>query len=173
LENQNITFSFNPKQQTKFNETLSKKSNDYSYIDKSGYVDASIKRMGLILARIGMILSIIELNDIRNVDTIICSDKVFECLILILENLLDHTINSMMQLPKGVTKNLKSQLKQPEILYNSLPDSFDRKQAVEVGFKLKIKSDYLDKILRNLSLFCRTGRGRYCKVKPSADSAVL
>lgn len=173
LENQNIEFSFNPEQQTKFNETLSKKSNVYSYIDESGYVDASIKRMGLILTRIGMILSIIELDEIRNVNAIICSDKVFECLILILDSLLDHSIHSMMQLPKGVAKYLKSQLKQPEMLYNSLPDSFDRKQAVEVGFKLKIKSDYLDKILRNLSLFCRTGRGRYCKVKPSADSAVL
>jgi len=57
--------------------------------------------------------------------------------------------------------------------YNSLPDNFNRQSAIGVCKNLKIKIDYLDKILKMKNYFKKTSRSNYTKVKSSAESAVL
>jgi hypothetical protein len=173
LEENEIEFCFSNEQQKIFNESLSNKSKYYSEIDDSGYLDASLKRMGLIITRLGMIISILEFEDISSITLIHCSEKIFECLMLIFDNLLEHTVLAMTVLPKGLSPRFKSQSKQSEMLFQSLPVNFNRKQAVDVGLSLGIKTDYLDKILRMRSLFEKDGRSCYHKVRMSAESAVL
>ena len=173
LKNNELEFCFNENQQRLFNETLRIKLQHYSEIDDKGYLGASIKRMGLIITRIGMILSILEYQDLKGEKVITCSAKIFECMLIMIENLNEHFVHAMMNLHDGLKPEIKVQLTQPEKLYYSLPNSFDRKYAIEIGSSLGITPDYVDKILKRPNLFFRVSRGKYNKVKSSAENAVL
>ncbi|MDT3738623.1 MAG: DUF3987 domain-containing protein [Candidatus Kapabacteria bacterium] len=173
LKSNEIEFSFTEEQQNEFNEILRSKYDFYSKADESGNLTASIKRLGIILTRLAMVLTILENENVENLKQLQCPQTIFDSIILIIDSLIANFQYSYLKLPNGVKRGLGIELTQPEKLYNSLNDSFSRADAIEIGLKLGIKRDYIDKILKMNNFFTKTGRGRYMKSKSSAVSATL
>ena len=124
----------------------------------------TIKRHGLIAFRIAMILSGIrkyETLDTSNCMT--CSDDDFKTAMALTEVYLQHSIYMMSCLPKA--SKVKSA--GANILYENLPTTFSRQEAVSIGEKHQIKSRTTDKYLKDLvtaKLIDSNSYGKYTKI---------
>ncbi len=158
-----IEFSFTTEQQIRFNKFMSEKMVFYSIFDEKGNLESSIKRLGLILTRIGMILTICENKSIEGVSKVICSENSFEVISILAEYLISHLIYSYRLITKTSNPQLINAKNQKEQLFSMLPNQFTIKEAIEIGNTLSIKEDYVNKILRMPDLFKKVKRGYYEK----------
>lgn len=158
-----LQFQLSMNQKEEFNNKCRHIYHNSISVDSTGYLDGITKRLGLILTRIAMILSILELEEIDGKEIITCSSNTFLCINILFEILLEHSYHSMIMMPE-VSKKTNINLKQPALLHQCLSDFFSRADALKEGNKLGIKSDYIDKILRNKNLFTKVGRGIYKKI---------
>ena len=105
---------------------------------------SSVKRLGLIVFRIAMVLS--ALRKFENGDTsqpIVCEDADFETAFSLAEVFLQHAIYMFHKLPK--TESISDhKLKR---FYTALPSQFQRKEAVETGKSIQIEERTTDKYL--------------------------
>lgn len=169
LKTRKIEFRFKDSQKSRLNEVLELRTSNCNYTVDNNPVIATEMRLGSILTRVAMILSILNYKQIDDIYNIECTDDTLEVILSLIEPLISNALYSMMRLP-NVPKNLSNQVKQPEILYHNLPEFFERKTALEIGKKYNIKEDYIDKILRNTNKFKKIGRGTYKKVHRSTES---
>jgi hypothetical protein len=127
---------------------------------------SSVKRLGLILFRIAMILSVIRKYEAGVLEKdIVCEETDFQTAFKLVEVYKQHAILMYSVLPKGEGTNLDLNMK---VFYDSLPkdNEFTRQEAVAVGLKIGIKERTVDKYLDLLNgklLFQPLKYGSYIK----------
>jgi hypothetical protein len=126
-----------------------------------------VKRMGLILYRFCMILTAIrkfENGDLS--ENIYCSEDDFQTALSLLEVYLQHSILMFNNLPNQSAQHGIKIKPKKEKFFDSLPEKFHRKEAVEIGVKLGIKERTIDNTLKSWTgdLLQKEDTGVYVKV---------
>jgi hypothetical protein len=109
-----------------------------------------VKRMGLILYRFCMILTAIrkfENGDLS--ETIYCSNDDFQTALSLVEVYLQHSILMFNNLPNQSAQHGIKIKPKKEKFFDSLPEKFHRREAVEIGTKLGIKERTIDNTLKS------------------------
>lgn len=123
-----------------------------------------IKRLGLILFRICMIITALrKYEDGESTREMICGDQDFETALKLTSVYKVHALYMFKQLPKS-SGNHKGKTSR---FYESLPNLFKRAEALKIGEQLGIKERTTDKYLKafiNQSLLVSQEYGVYAKV---------
>ncbi len=111
--------------------------------------DANVKRLGIILFRVTMILSALRiLEDGELSSPMVCSDQDFETALIIVTTLEKHAIAVFHRMPKNELKGKMS------AFYDKLPLQFNRqgylKVAGELGINTKMAEYYIAKFIPKL-----------------------
>lgn len=106
------------------------------------------KRLGLILFRVAMIITTLRyFDDAESTTDFYCSDEDFNLALQMVQVYQEHAVFMFGELPKTASLADKNITK----LYNLLPQTFKRKEAVEIAEKqLNIKSRTADTYLKKL-----------------------
>ncbi|MFN5417411.1 MAG: DUF3987 domain-containing protein [Flavobacteriia bacterium] len=126
-----------------------------------------VKRMGLIAYRVCLLLT--ALRKFENGDTtenLICLDADFEKSLIIVDVLMQHSLLMFNNLPKqNANHSIQTKTKKDKF-FDELPQSFQRKQAIEIGLKFGISERTIDGLLKkwlNLKLQ-KEDTGLYTKI---------
>ena len=146
--------------------------------------DATIKRMAVIIKRIGAVLTVLrmEVGPMGLIgplgpigDVVYCSDEDFKTLVMLAEKLTRHAALMTLMLPEE-EKVLETQVVSPQkkeseervqVLYDALPKKFSKKEAFEIAATLEIEERSLENYLKNLverKMIVRLKLGMYQKV---------
>jgi Protein of unknown function (DUF3987)/VirE N-terminal domain len=114
-----------------------------------------VKRLGLILYRFCMIFSALRKfeNNSRNKE-IYCSDVDFKTALALTKVYLEHSLMMFNNLPKQGEQGVFKSSKNKQMFFDALPDSFQRKEAVELGETFGMK-------VRSVDAFLQTCVGKY------------
>ena len=127
----------------------------------------TLKRHGLIMFRICMILSVLRNHDGNtDEDVIICSDNDFDTAISIIKATIDHSIFVANLLDNGVTNNKKKLNMQENILLAHLKEDFTRSEVIGLGSNMNIPTrtlDFIIKKLLTLGLIYKVSNGKFKK----------
>lgn len=127
-----------------------------------------IKRMGMILYRLCMVFTSIRKFENGDCETdLFCSDDDFENASILVDTFIQHSILMFTNLPtQSEVHGVKIQPKKQKF-FDALPDTFQRKEAVEIGEQHGIKSRSVDSCLRNWLgvLIEKEDTGIYIKIK--------
>jgi hypothetical protein len=159
LEGKNIQFRLSERQQEIFLKECSHLQNviintkiDLNYL-------SSLRRHGLILFKIAMILSILRKRDnLEDIEEIICDDIDFEIALNLVKIALKHAIVVGSKIVDGYLTE------EDENILFSLPQFFTRAQALMIATKLNIPERTLDDKLRqwrNKKAILKIGHGKY------------
>ncbi|MBS1684412.1 MAG: DUF3987 domain-containing protein [Bacteroidetes bacterium] len=144
-----IKFSLSLEQMTMLDEVCSAWLKE-SYILLGEDAKASAIRLGLILYRIAMTLSILRIAESQNFNAdIVCENTDFNTAIEICQILKEHFYTILRQLPKSTAKK---ETKHKAFL-DALPPAsirFRRKEAVTIGQELGLSSRTVDNYLKDL-----------------------
>ena len=129
---------------------------------------ATIKRMAVIIKRIGLILTALRLNTSSSLPSVIyCSDTDFRTLLILTEKLLRHAANMMLLLPEekpAVAPSAPRRTTKATNLLDLLPDRFTTAEALEIGEKIGITDRTVMTWLKKYTdekLIKRISQGRY------------
>lgn len=149
-------FTYTELQQKQFNDFFEVVQVEYSKLFGLDIV-ASVRRLGLITFRIGMILSSLRMVDNGCFPDIIeCDDDDFKASIIMARVLLEHTAKVFGSLPLTDCEALSNGLTNiKQTFLDNLPQSFSRRDYLAVAERLKIASKTAE---RYISRFCSTGR---------------
>jgi len=149
-------FTYTELQQKQFNDFFEVVQVEYSKLFGLDIV-ASVRRLGLITFRIGMILSSLRMVDNGCFpDTIECDDDDFKVSIIMAKVLLEHTAKVFGSLPLTDCEALSNGLTNiKQTFLDNLPQSFSRRDYLAVAERLKVTSKTAE---RYISKFCSTGR---------------
>jgi hypothetical protein len=137
------------------------------FIEKWGNDSAAtIKRLGLIVFRLAMILSILRrIDDVEIEEKIYCTEDDYWASVMITETLMEHASLVSDLISKYTTKQRR--FSEPRIKYfDSLPEEFSRKEADRLAIELKINLKTAEKYLSDFitdNLLVRTEHGKYRK----------
>ena len=97
--------------------------------------DSTIKRIGVIIKRIGLVLSALRINmESELPERIQCSEDDFQVLTVLLNKLLLHAAWMFEMLPQVKTKTyVRSENYQQQQYWQSLPDAFSRVEAMQLA----------------------------------------
>lgn len=127
----------------------------------------SVKRHGVIMFRICMILSMIRNHELNIVDdTVYCDDRDFNTAIKIIKSTLDHSIIVSNLLAKGALDNIKKLNMRESIIYSKLNNNFTRQDFLALGAQSSIPKRSLDFIigrLLKLGLILKVSNGKFQK----------
>ncbi len=128
-------------------------------------LSSTSKRLGLILYRISMVLTALRYFDnAESTSDFICTDEDFEIALQMIKVYQEHAVFMFGELPKSGTvtdKNL-------QLLFEKLPNSFDRKEAIFIAmnnFSIKERTadGYLKKLV-DMKMLNKLKSGTYEKV---------
>jgi len=123
-----------------------------------------IKRQGVMMFRICMILTIIRHKENTIFESsITCNDEDFETALKIIKTTIDHSIQVSSLLGGGNNLSVKETL-----LLSSLPQTFQRREAITAGEQLNIPKRTVDYTLRNWTkskIINKVSNGNYSKIK--------
>lgn len=149
LENQPTSIELTLEQWEKLNDAFTEHLHEI--IELAGEEATSIvKRMGLVLYRICMIFS--TLRKIENGDcseTIVCEDIDFDSASTLVNIYIQHSILMFANLPNKNAHHTINTSPKKQKFFEALPDTFQRKEAIEIGESLGLKSRTIDTCLRN------------------------
>jgi hypothetical protein len=181
----NIRFSLSKQQQTTFNQYFEQAQQQYCELLGTDYI-GTIRRLGLITFRIATVLTVLRLMDTSNTITpqfsnqksqiknpnsqfsilnsqLICSTSDFQTAMEILKVLVQHSAYVFRQLPVAThTKPDNPKF----VLFQALPDQFDRAKYIEVAAQLQIPESTAEKQITryiNAGLLIRQTHGKYSK----------
>jgi hypothetical protein len=125
----------------------------YGQYKEQENMNAVVKRHGLIAFRILMILSFIELLEQGRIATpdFNCTENAFNVMEALVPTMLEHAHEALTFIDNTQSTHRTKAQKEQNIkqLYNALPDSFKRKEYIEIARKLNIAKStaerYLDK----------------------------
>jgi hypothetical protein len=133
-----LTFTLTEEQQTEFNQYFDVlQTRLYCLLGDDSL--ASVRRLGLILYRIAMILTVLKRMDSDDItNPLICSDTDFKTVMSMGKVLIEHAIYVFNQLPAermyvGKGKNNKT------LFFDALPKEFNRKDYLDVALKMGVK----------------------------------
>jgi hypothetical protein len=114
-----------------------------------------VKRLGLILYRSCMIFSAIRKFEIKSRNKEIdCSDIDFKTALALTKVYLEHSLMMFNNLPKQGEQGVFKSSKNKQVFFDALPESFQRKEAVELGEIFGMKA-------RSVDAFLQTCIGKY------------
>ena len=186
-----VQFTLSHAQKGLFNEFFAETQSDFANTFGDDIV-ASVRRLGLILFRIAMIISVLRLMDafpaasgrgkstplaeVKKTKSIVCTDIDFQSAMAIVKVLLQHTAEVFQSLPRHSYERPASsfaakgsrQLAEASRsrFFAALPDSFDRPKYIEVAASLNITEKTAERYVRE---FCTSGQlnhpsnGQYTK----------
>jgi hypothetical protein len=147
LENNPTTIELTPEQWSKLNSSFTDHLDEI--IELAGEEATSIvKRMGLVLYRICMLFT--TLRKFENGDCseiIICEDTDFESAITLVSIYIQHSILMFANLPNKNAHHTINTSPKKQKFFDTLPDTFQRKEAIEIGESLGMKSRTIDTCL--------------------------
>ncbi|NYJ26616.1 DUF3987 domain-containing protein [Allomuricauda sp. ARW1Y1] len=164
--NRTISFELTNKQWDELNSTLGYAN---YLLNKNGKISflSSVKRHGLMLFRLAMILSTLRKHKtVFNSEKLVCEDVDFQIAKNIVKTLLDHAL-TVFELFEN--KALGLTIKDYSTLAN-LPYQFERGQAIAIGRDLDIPERTMDYFLNrmlNKKVLIRIKPGFYRKIKNS------
>ena len=108
-----------------------------------------VKRLGLILYRFCMVFSAIRKFESKSRNKEIeCSDVDFKTALALTKVYLEHNIMMFNNLPKQGEQGVFKSSKNKQIFFDALPESFQRKEAVEMGEIFGMKARSVDSFLQ-------------------------
>lgn len=133
---------------------------------------ASVRRLGVIIFRIAMILSALRRMETGNFeDNLVCLDRDYDTAISIVDVFIEHNAKVFLNLPqsqalpgtaaKGSTRNRMHQE-----FFAALPDNFDRKTYLSTAVQVGLNQNSVDRLIRK---WCEEGKlenishGKYSK----------
>ncbi|MBQ4398933.1 MAG: DUF3987 domain-containing protein [Bacteroidales bacterium] len=175
-----VQFTLSYDQQRRFNDFFAETQSNYAYTFGDDIV-ASVRRLGLILFRIAMVISVLRLMDafpvasgrgkstplaeVKKTKSIVCTDIDFQSAMAIVKVLLQHTAEVFQSLPRHSYERPASsfaakgsrQLAEASRsrFFAALPDSFDRPKYIEVAASLNITEKTAERYVRE---FCTSGQ---------------
>lgn len=119
-------------------------------IDISGReAEGVVKRMGLIFFRICMILTAIRNFEGRNYqERIDCFQSDFEIAEKLISTYIEHSLIMFENLPRSSKHTITKKPRNIDLLFNSLPDEFSRKEAVEKASEFGLSTRTVDEYLK-------------------------
>ncbi len=187
-----VQFTLSYTQKQRFNDFFAETQRSYAYTFGDDIV-ASVRRLGLILFRIAMILSVLRLMDsfpaasktaplseVKKSKRIVCTDIDFQSALDIVKVLLLHTVEVYQSLPRHSYERLATiapkgsrQLAEASRsrFLDALPKAFDRPTYIEVAASLNITDKTAERYIRE---FCASGQldhpsnGQYLKTSSRA-----
>ena len=182
-----VQFTLSYTQKQRFNDFFAETQRSYAYTFGDD-IEASVRRLGLILFRIAMILSVLRLMDsfpaasktaplseVKKSKRIVCTDIDFQSALDIVKVLLLHTVEVYQSLPRHSYERLATiapkgsrQLAEASRsrFLDALPNAFDRPTYIEVAASLNITDKTAERYIRE---FCASGQldhpsnGQYLK----------
>jgi len=150
LTNYPTTFDLSEKQWEALNASFTKTLKDVTTFtaDEAGSI---VKRLGLILYRIAMILTTIR--KFENNDTsinVICNDTDYNIATQLADIYLQHSLFIFNNLPNHDTAMIFKPYDNKQKFYKALPQTFKRSEAVELGKKFNLASRSVDTLLKEL-----------------------
>lgn len=131
-----IKFSLKTHQQIEFNQLFERQFQNYLELKGDEYI-GTVRRLGLITFRIAMIFSVLRLLETGELpETILCEEEDFKASMAIAETLIVHASHIFSQLPD--IQKFEKKLNKKERFLESLPQSFNRQEYLEVAIKFGI-----------------------------------
>ena len=145
-----IEFTLTAGQKSQFNSIFARWQTMYEMLLGSEYT-ATVRRLGLITFRIALIFSVLRLLETGDLPTqIICEERDFQNAIAVTEVLILHAKKVFSELPQSAPA-IKRENRE-ERFYNSLSNTFSRKDYVEAAESLNIPDktaqNYISKYLK-------------------------
>ena len=110
-----------------------------------------VKRLGLILYRICMILSTLRKFDNGDcTENVTCTDEDFEMALLIANVYLQHSLLMYNNLPKKEETGVFKGANNKKQFFEALPQNFKREEAIIIGKKYQLKDRSIDNLLKTL-----------------------
>jgi hypothetical protein len=178
---QPIRFTLQQEQQRRFNAFFSKTQAEYAALFGNDII-ASVRRLGLILFRFAMILTVLRqmddgafplaLDDGKEA-LLVCTDADFDTALAMVKVLLQHTVRVFRALPRRAERRFRQDRRQRTESYMqtflaALPDAFSRsgylQTAADMGINEKTAERYIAELCRS-GMLEHPASGQY--VKPS------
>ena len=178
---QPIRFTLQQEQQRRFNAFFSKTQVEYAALFGNDII-ASVRRLGLILFRFAMILTVLRqmddgafplaLDDGKEA-LLVCTDADFDTALAMVKVLLQHTVRVFQALPRRTERRFRQDRRQRTESYMqtflaALPDAFSRsgylQTAADMGINEKTAERYIAELCRS-GMLEHPASGQY--VKPS------
>ena len=184
LTAQTVRFTLQPEQKQRFNAFFSQTQQEYAAIFGNDII-ASVRRLGLILFRFAMILTVLRQMDDgtfpppsgsddgqRPEAVLTCADADFDTALAMVKVLLQHTVAVFQALPRRTERRgFRQDRRQRTESYMqsflaALPDSFDRPTYLKTAADLGINEKTAERYITDL---CRSGQldhpasGQYLK----------
>ncbi len=170
LTAQTVRFTLQPEQKQRFNAFFSQTQQEYAAIFGNDII-ASVRRLGLILFRFAMILTVLRQMDDgtfpppsgsddgqRPEAVLTCADADFATALAMVKVLLQHTVIVFQALPRRAERRFRQDRRQRteshmQTFLTALPDSFDRptylKTAADLGINEKTAERYITDLCRS------------------------
>ena len=178
---QPIRFTLQQEQQRRFNAFFSKAQAEYAALFGNDII-ASVRRLGLILFRFAMILTVLRqmddgafplaLDDGKEA-LLVCTDADFDTALAMVKVLLQHTVRVFQALPRRTERRFRQDRRQRTESYMqtflaALPEAFSRsgylQTAADMGINEKTAERYIAELCRS-GMLEHPASGQY--VKPS------
>ena len=181
LGTQPIRFTLQQEQQRRFNAFFSKTQAEYAALFGNDII-ASVRRLGLILFRFAMILTVLRqmddgafplAHDDGKEALLVCTDADFDTALAMVKVLLQHTVRVFQSLPRRTERRFRQDRRQRTESYMqtflaALPDAFSRsgylQTAADMGINEKTAERYIAELCRS-GMLEHPASGQY--VKPS------
>ena len=170
LAAQTIRFTLTTDQQHQFNAFFSQTQAEYAALFGNDII-ASVRRLGLILFRFAMILTVLRQMDAgtfplpsgneagqRPETVLFCADADFATALAMVKVLLQHTVTVFQALPRRAERRFRQDRRQRteshmQTFLAALPESFDRptylKTASDIGINEKTAERYITDLCRS------------------------
>ena len=169
-ECKDITFYLTAQQEADFNATFDNWQQDYIESCGEEFI-ATVRRLGVIMFRIAMILSALRIMEDGNFeDTLRCLDEDYHTAKTIASVLIQHdarvfhTLAGTTPQPKTALANQRQHIHNK--FFEALPDEFDRKTYADLATQMGLNPKSIDRTIRK---WCEEGRleniahGKYIK----------
>ena len=126
-----------------------------------------VKRLGLILYRICMILSTLRKFDNGDcTENVTSTDEDFEMALMIANVYLEHSLLMYNNLPKKEETGVFKGANNKKQFFEALPQNFKREEAIIIGKKYQLKDRSIDNLLKSLlgSHLTQPSYGHYQKI---------
>jgi len=152
-ENKDLKFRFTIEQEEDFNATFNQFQDEYVNTYGDEFV-ASVRRLGVIMFRIAMIISTLRLQEDGNFcDDIVCLDQDYQTAKTIISVIIQHNARVFSELPK--TPSLATSLakgsarnKMHQMFFDALPSEFDRKEYASIAAQVGLNPSSIDRTIR-------------------------
>ncbi len=150
MESDDVEVTFSSVQKKQFDRKFKDLAFSYVKIYGERFLP-SVRRMAVSALRIMSVLTILRaLNATESLPRKVeCSDQDFNRAMLMVETLLIHSGHIFLKLKSPSNQNLTN-TQGWNLLYNALPDKFQRCEAIKTGNRLGIKNQRIDKYLHRL-----------------------